>query len=176
MKVLQKSLMLLFLAGFIFSCKDSNEEIKEENVDDTIRLEKEKESILESLRTETRDAFKRDYEAWRTNWVHRPTVVKTYMNFSDSTFSEMIGWKEVDSFVRRYIEEHPEPVPPPEQPSNISIQLFGTGAWVSYGTIDKTFGRKRETRLMLKENGRWKIAGMHTTIYGFSETILHLNF
>jgi len=32
---------------------------------------------------------------------------------------------------------------------------------------DSEQGLKRETRLMEKENGQWKIAGMQTTIYGF---------
>ena len=167
MKVLQRPLIMLFLLLLIVSCKDSKEKVRDENVDNTVIIEKEKQAILESLRTETEDAFNRDYRAWRTNWVHQPSVVKTYMNFEDSTFSEMVGWKEVDDFVKTYIEEHPKPVPTPEQPDNVTIQVFGTGAWVSYETFDPTFGNKRETRLMIKENGRWKIAGMHTTIYGF---------
>lgn len=81
----------------------------------------------------------------------------------------MIGWKEIDDFVRIYIEEHPEPVPPPAQPDEIEVRVYGEGAWVSYEILDEVFGAKRETRLMEKENEKWKIAGLHTTIYGFRE-------
>jgi hypothetical protein len=41
---------------------------------------------------------------------------------------------------------------------------------VSYEQNDVERGLKRETRLMEKKDGQWKIAGMHTTIYGFRET------
>jgi hypothetical protein len=34
--------------------------------------------------------------------------------------------------------------------------------------LDPERGRKRETRLLEKVAGQWKIAGMHTTIYGFA--------
>jgi hypothetical protein len=34
---------------------------------------------------------------------------------------------------------------------------------------DAERGLKRETRLMEKRDGQWKIAGMHTTIYGFKK-------
>ena len=129
----------------------------------------EKNKILECLKSETQTAFARDYEFWKTHWVHRPSISKTYMNFADTTFSEMKSWKEIDDFVRTYIEEHPEPVPPPAQPENIDIKLYGSGAWVSYEILDEVFGKKRETRLMEKDKGKWKIAGMHTTIYGFDK-------
>ena len=129
----------------------------------------EKEAILESLINETQAAFARNYEAWQSHWVHRPSVSKTYMNFADTTFSEMKNWAEIDDFIKKYMEEHPDPVPPPAPPENIQIELYGNGAWVSYEMLDEVFGRKRETRLMEKENGQWKIAGMHTSIYGFTK-------
>ena len=91
------------------------------------------------------------------------------MNFADTTFSEMNGWQEIDDFVRTYLAEHPEPAPPPAQPENIDIKLYGNGAWISYEILNEVFGKKRETRLMEKENDKWKIAGMHTTIYGFDK-------
>jgi len=129
-------------------------------------FEKEKRAIMESLRNETKAACQRDYEAWKSFWVQHPKISKTYMNFDENTFSEMNGWKEVDDFVRTYIEEHPEPVTPPAQPEELDLRLYGTGAWVSFDILDEGQGLKRETRLMEKEGGIWKIAGMHTSIYG----------
>ena len=123
------------------------------------------------LNDETKAAFNRDYQGWKDKWVHEKYVTKTYMNFADTTFSEMDSWQEIDDFVRTYIEEHPEPAPPPAQPKNVTVKIYGTGAWVNYEMMDEVFGRKRETRLMEKEDGRWKIAGMHTTIYGFEKNI-----
>ena len=132
----------------------------------TDTLEREKAAILAVLNGETAAAFQRDYPRWRTHWVHADYVTKTYINFAEGTATESLGWTEIDDFVRTYIEAHPEPDPLPELLDEIEVRLLGNGAWVSYEQIDATRGRKRETRLMERIDGQWKIAGMHTTIYG----------
>lgn len=126
----------------------------------------EKKAILQVLNDETKAAFSRDYEGWKEKWVHEGYVTKTYMNFTDSSITETLGWQEIDDFVRTYIESHPEPDPLPTPLKEIDLRLYGAGAWVSYEQKDPARGLKRETRLMEKVNGAWKIAGMHTSIYG----------
>ncbi len=158
------TLLILFLCT---SCKEQEKNKLEENVGQELSSEVEKKAILERLNNETKDAFQRDYEAWTKNWVHEPTITKTYLNFSDSTFSESIGWNDISEFVKTYIEEHPEPEPLPTPIDDIKVRLYKNGAWVTYEQRDSIRGLKRETRLMEKVNGEWKIAGMQTTIYGF---------
>ena len=126
----------------------------------------EKARILGVLNGETRAALGRDYEAWREHWVHAPYVAKTYVNVADGTGSETRGWDAVDTFVRTYLEEHPEPESPPPPLTSADVRLYSDGAWVSYEQQDADQGWKRESRLMEKVGGRWKIAGMHTTVYG----------
>lgn len=125
--------------------------------------------ILAVLNAETRAALGRDYDGWRGHWVHGPHVAKTYIDLEGGTASEMLGWDEVDAFVRTYIEAHPEPEPPPRPLTEADVRLYGDGAWVSYEQDDADQGRKRETRLMERVDGVWKIAGMHTTVYGSAE-------
>nr|WKN35235.1 hypothetical protein K4G66_22920 [Tunicatimonas sp. TK19036] len=156
---------LLILCAFI-SCKERETKLGGAVVQE-LNPELEKQAILERLNNETTDAFQRDYEAWTKNWVHDPSISKVYMNFADSTFSESIGWKEISQFVKTFIEEHPEPEPVPELLNEINVRLYGNGAWVTYEQQDSLRGLKRESRLMEKVNGDWKIAGMQTTIYGF---------
>ena len=122
--------------------------------------------ILAVLNGETRDALGRDYASWRSHWVHEPYVFKTYVNVADGTGSETRGWDRVDDFVRTYIEDHPEPESPPPPLTDADVRVYGDGAWVSYEQDDADQGRKRESRLMERVDGRWRIAGMHTTIYG----------
>lgn len=155
------SILLLFLLTSIFGCQISTEQ--------TLSFEEEKAAILKTINDETKAAFNRDYEAWKSKWIHESSLTKTYIDFSDSTFTETLGWNEIDDFVRTYIEEHPEPDPLPTLVDDISVRLYGSGAWVSFEQNDAVRGLKRETRLMEKVDGEWKIAGMHTTIYGLKD-------
>lgn len=125
-------------------------------------------AIVRTLNAETAAFFRRDYDAWARQWVHAPSVSKTYMNFADATFSETVGWRAIDRFGRAYIAEHPAPDPLPALLDRVTVRVYGTGAWVTFQQRDPLRGLKRETRLMEKVGGRWRIAGMHTTIYGFA--------
>lgn len=151
------------------SCGEAGDEKVKNTTNSTVDVEKEKAAILETLNSETKAAFQRDYEGWKEKWVHDPTITKTYLNFADSSFSESLGWDEINSFVRTFIEEHPEPEAVPAPVDDIDVRLYEHGAWVSYEQQDSLRGLKRETRLMEKVNGQWRIAGMHTTIYGFEK-------
>ena len=166
MKLRNIMILMLFILA---SCKEMNESKVEPSATEQMNLKLEKQAILETLNNETKDAFQRDYEAWTKNWVHDPDISKVYVDFADTTFSESIGWKKISQFVKTFIEEHPEPESVPELLDEINVRLYGNGAWVTYEQQDSIRGLKRETRLMEKVDGEWKIAGMQTTIYGFEK-------
>jgi hypothetical protein len=164
----KKALIFIFFTLLsAISCEEVKKSEVEEILNQKIDVEQEKKAILETLNNETKAAFQRDYEAWKENWVHDPNISKVYVDFSDSTFSESIGWKKISEFVKTFIEEHPKPEPIPELLDEINVRLYENGAWVTYEQQDSIRGLKRETRLMEKVNGEWRIAGMQTTIYGF---------
>ena len=167
MKIRNLLLFTLLILYTFISCKEKGETKLDVIAGQELNPELEKQAILARLNNETKDAFQRDYDAWTNNWVHDPSISKVYMNFVDSTFSESIGWNEISQFVKTFIEKHPEPEPIPKLLDKIDVRLYGNGAWVTYEQHDSIRGLKRETRLMEKVNGEWKIAGMQTTIYGF---------
>ncbi len=159
--------MLLPVAIALCSCKEKK---LDKTIDKRISseyFELEKNAILKVLNDETKAAFSRDYEGWKDKWVHEKYTSKTYMDFSDNTMTETLGWEEINNFVKTYIEEHPEPDPLPQLLDKIEVRLYENGAWVSFLQEDSERGLKRETRLMEKIGGQWKIAGMQTIIYGF---------
>lgn len=129
-------------------------------------VDAERAAILNVLNGETNAAFTRDYESWAGYWVKEPYVSKTYMNFADSSLTETLGWEAVNGFLVDYFTAHPEPDPLPVPLKDIDVRLYGEVAWVSYEQNDPARGRKRETRLMERVDGKWKIAGMQTIIYG----------
>ena len=154
---------------FAISCTETqikNTENSKDIILQTDNFEQEKAAILTVLNEETKAAFSRDYESWQSKWVQESYVTKTYMDFPNNTMTETLGWAEINDFVKTYIEEHPEPDPIPTLVDEIQVRLFGNAAWVSYEQNDVERGLKRETRLMEKVDNQWKIAGMHTTIYG----------
>ncbi|MEL6611455.1 MAG: nuclear transport factor 2 family protein [Bacteroidota bacterium] len=161
--------LLAVVVGFS-SCADAPPERAALETRTAADVAQAKEAILDALNAETRDALGRDYEDWRTHWVHAPYVAKTYINLADGSASETLGWTAVDDFVRTYLEAHPEPETPPAPLTDADVRLYGDGAWVSYEQDDADQGRKRETRLMERVDGAWKIAGMHTTIYGVTRS------
>ncbi len=158
--------LCLSTAATLSACADVPTDRAAGTLGGTADADREAALILDVLNAETRDALGRDYEGWRDHWVHEPFVTKTYVNVADGTGSETRGWDEVDAFVRTYLEDHPEPEPVPPPVADADVRLYGDGAWVSYEQDDADQGRKRESRLMEKAGGRWRIAGMHTTVYG----------
>lgn len=155
----------LFLG--LSNCKEIKNPNTNKEANQTAAIEQEKQSILKTLNDETKAAFQRDYDAWQEKWVHHPNITKIYLDFSDSTFSESVGWENIGQFVKTFMAQNPEPEPVPELLNAIDVRFYGNGAWVTYEQQDSLRGLKRETRLMEKIDGKWKIAGMQTTIYGF---------
>ncbi len=126
-------------------------------------------AVLKVLNDETKYAFERDYKRWSDCWVQNQHISKTYINLAEGSASESLGWNEISGFVKDFMDQNPEPEPVPEPITKANVKVYGNAAWVTYNQLDSIRGRKRETRLMEKSENRWKIAGMHTTIYGFEE-------
>ena len=162
-----ETVTLLLILIFSMGCMNNGTNKTSEHISQADNFEKEKAAILKVLNEETKAAFNRDYPSWKEKWVHEKYVTKTYMNFADNTMTETIGWEEINHFVKTYIEDHPEPDPIPTLVDKIEVRLYKNGAWVNFEQNDAERGLKRETRLMEKMDGQWKIAGMQTVIYGF---------
>lgn len=163
------SVSLLAVVLSMYACKDSALPSQSDDAAAILDHEEQKAAILQTINDETAAAFARDYDRWRTHWIHDDYVNKSYMNFADSTLSETLGWPEIDQYVKNYIDAHPEPAPLPKRVEEADIRIYGSGAWVVYHQDVPDVGLKRESRLMEYDGSRWRIAGMQTVIYGPSK-------
>ena len=110
MKIFSLSLVLVLASHIISSCV-FDEQVKDAHQVD-LKLEHTK--ILDCLNSETTCAFGRDYDQWKSHWIHRDDITKTYINYVDSSFSESIGWAKISAFVKEFMDDHPDPEPAPK--------------------------------------------------------------
>lgn len=153
-----KHSFLLFLLPFLFSCGAGNKEPAGES------LQKEKDAILATIEKETESFFTRDYEAWKSTFAHVDYAFQAWSN-QDGTFDASVGWDRVDQTIGKYINENPVPDSAQRRVERKNIRYKFYGPNVAFLTWDQfnsdrgqnIFLHSKETRLMEKINGDWKI-------------------
>lgn len=126
----------------------------------TISEADSRQAIINTLDQETQYFCERNLEKWQTQWAHQPYCSKMYAGATD--FEELLGWEAIRQFAVDHIAKNPEVLPLPQAPDDYEIYLLGETALV-YFTKRVGQATMRESRLMVKEDGQWKIARMQTT-------------
>ena len=131
--------------------------------------EKEKKAIIESINAETAAFFKRDYEGVIKYFVHTDYAFHAWNN-SDGTYSAKVGWPAINEKYRNYIKDNPVASGSSSHPKverrNIIFKFFTSNlafiTWDQYNSDSemKTYRLSKETRIMEKQDGIWKIANM----------------
>ncbi|MGB5820993.1 MAG: hypothetical protein WBG90_16025 [Saonia sp.] len=150
---------LLLQATILFLFFPSNVVTGQSQKADTIAHE-----IKEALRLETQYFYQRDITKWEGQWSHGPFVMKCYIR--DGEYLEQLGWPVIRQSAKDYMKAHPEPEQAPTYIPEYEIEVFGKSAFVSYIQQPDAKGvRKREIRLMVREEGKWKIGYMSTNYF-----------
>jgi len=131
--------------------------------------EKEKKAIIESLTAETENFYKRDYQGVIKYFVHTDYAFHSWNN-SDGTFNATVGWPAINEKYRNYIKDNPVPAGSSSHPKverrNMIFKFFNSNlafvTWDQYNSDSekKTYRLSKETRIMEKQDGLWKIANM----------------
>jgi len=131
--------------------------------------EKEKKAIIESLTAETENFYKRDYEGVIKYFVHSDYAFHAWNN-GDGTFSAKVGWSAINERYKNYIKDNPVPAGSSSHPKverhNMIFKFFNSNVafvtWDQYNSDEemKTYWLSKETRIMEKQDGLWKIANM----------------
>lgn len=140
---------------------------------------KEKIAIIEALTAETENFFKRDYEGVKKYFVQSEYAFHAWNN-ADGTFAATVGWRAIDEKFRNYIRQNPVPAGSSSHPKverhNMVWKFYNSEVafliWDQYNSdqSSKMFNHSKETRLMEKQNGIWKIANM-TALWDYKNLI-----
>ncbi len=141
--------------------------------------EKEKKAIIESINAETEAFYKRDYEAVIKYFVHTDYTFHAWNN-GDGTFSAKVGWPAINERYKNYIKDNPVPQGSSSHPKvekrNIIFKFFYADVafvtWDQYNSDQemKNYWLSKETRIMEKHGGIWKIANM-TAFWDYKNTV-----
>jgi len=145
-----KKIILFCLSLFVLNCQNPS-------TNSTLH----KEQIIETLKNETKYFCERNLKEWQKQWSHKSFCSKMYAGRGEVAFEYFEGWESINQFTVQHIAENPEVIPIPKTNFEYDIHLFGETAWVFYS---KNVAGKlvKETRYMLKEGSKWKIAKMQT--------------
>lgn len=134
---------------------------------EAIDFEKEKEAIMAVIDGESAAFWNKDFDKFATYWAHGPHI-RTMGWWKDGGVTVVEGWEERAKRTKEHMEQSPEPNPTATnvRRENLNIRIFKDVAWLTfdqYGadTGDSLMdmpGLSRETRILEKEDGQWKIA------------------
>jgi len=143
-----KKLWILFLGILIASCqKPSSSTVSAEQM------------IIDTLEKETQYFCERNLSKWQEQWSKKSFVSKMYAGKTD--FKEYTDWESINQNTVDHIREFPDPITIPKTSHTYEVEIFGESAFVFYSKAGKD-GPIRETRFMVKEGDKWKIARMQT--------------
>ncbi len=166
MKISFFSLLLLFC--LFASCNQAGDN-KSASTTISFDEDSEKQAIMETIKQETECFYKRDYNCWKETYAQTDYAFQCWSN-PDGTFDAKVGWKEVDEKIGKYIRENPVHSGGSSHPKverrNMMTKFYGGNVaymiWDQYNMDKemKKYTHSKETRIMEKINGKWKIVNV----------------
>lgn len=156
------------LCMLLFSC--AKPEKTEESTAPTavaVNYDKEREAILAVIEGESAAFWNKDYDKWASYWVHEP-YIRTMGWWKDGGVTVVQGWDERAERSKGNFTKSPDanPTATRVRRENINMRIYPDVAWLTFDQYGEDTGDKlmdmpglsRETRIMEKHNGEWKIA------------------
>ncbi len=161
-----KSNLLLWMFSLILMTSCHHQTRETVSSPEEIDMEVEKASILEVLEGESTAFWEKDYDKWASYWAHEP-YIRTMGWWEAGGVTVVEGWEQRAERSRKNFEISPEdnPTATTVRRENINIRVFDDVAWLTfdqYGedtgdTLLDMPGLSRETRILEKHSGEWKI-------------------
>ena len=133
-------------------------------------------AIKKVIKAETESYFKRDLKTWSSVWVHDAQVNRKFISRYGLYAND--GWDSIAALRERMFREKPDPIPIQLKQANYIIRSNGNFAWVEYDQdlfypgLDTSTGAgfSREYRVLVKQNGQWKIASQILSALSFESS------
>jgi hypothetical protein len=123
-------------------------------------------AIMRVIAGESAAFWNKDYEAWAQCWVHAP-YIRIMGWWARGGITVVEGWESLSARIKTTLTANPEPNPTAAQVrrENLNLRTYQDMAWVTFdqygldtGELDMDMpGVSRETRILEKHNGEWKI-------------------
>ncbi len=123
----------------------------------------EEEAIKKAVLSETKYFLLGDSSAWKGTWLHDSKVTHNYA--SSSFYTSMTGWDSIErAVIRRMVFNGQRNITEPKT-KNFLIRVNGNLATVDFDQVfdestDSSRDVDREHRILVKQNGKWKIAAV----------------
>ena len=179
---MQKLQLLAVMALLVLSaCQTTQKESTAVNANApaAVDYEKEKEAILKVIGEESAGFWEKDFERYAACWVQEPHV-RTMGWWADGGVTVVAGWQERAKRTRAHMAASPEPNPTATKVirKNMNMRIFKDVAWLTFDQYGEDTGDdlmdmpglSRETRILEKHDGQWKIAYVGWLLEGSEES------
>ena len=177
MKIFQNFSLLGYI--IFLSCQSQSDNSGSEDSQVEINFEEEKKAIIKVIESESAAFWNKNYNEWSSYWVQE-SYIRTMGWWEAGGVTVVEGWNERAKRMKEHMEESPEPNPTASNVNrvNINIRIFEDVAWLTfdqYGedtgdTLMDMPGLSRETRILEKHDGQWKIAYVGWLLQGSNQT------
>lgn len=122
--------------------------------------------VLAVIQAESAAFWNKDLDGWAALWAHAP-YTRTMGWWAAGGVTVVEGWEAQHDAIRRTMQASPQPNPTAGRVrrENINIQVRGSVAWATFDQYGEDTGdakmdmpgRSRETRILERIDGSWKI-------------------
>ena len=131
------------------------------------RFARDSTDIMATIQGESAAFWNKDFDAWASHWVHSPYVrIVGWWNAGGISVTE--GWDAISTSMKKLMHDNPKPNPTATRlrRENLNLQVRGDVGWATFDQYGPETGDKRmdmpglshETRVLEKQNGKWRIA------------------
>ena len=123
-------------------------------------------AIMRVIAGESEAFWNKDYDAWAQCWVHAQ-YIRTIGWWARGGVTVVEGWEMLSARIKEHLLANPEPNPTAAQVrrEHINLRIVQDMAWLTFDQYGQDTGEpdmdmpgvSRETRILEKHNGEWKL-------------------